>query len=144
LDASFLPHVNASLNAASAALLLAGFASIRGGRRGWHRLCMEGALLTSVLFLVSYVTYHFSARMTPFAGQGPVRTLYFAVLISHTVLAAVLPFLALATWRRARRGEFERHRKLARLTFPIWLYVSVTGVAVYVMLYQLYPAGSGA
>jgi uncharacterized membrane protein YozB (DUF420 family) len=139
LDVRVLPHVNASLNAASAALLLAGFAFIRSGRRDAHRRCMEGALLTSALFLVSYLTYHFSARMTPFAGQGAARPVYFTILVSHTALAAVLPVLAILTWRRARRGDFERHKRLARWTFPIWLYVSVTGVLVYVMLYHLYP-----
>ena len=140
MDVRVLPHVNAGLNTVSAILLLTGFAFIRRGNREAHRRCMEGALLTSAVFLVSYLTYHFSARVTPFPGQGASRVVYFTILISHTVLAAVVPFLAVITWLRARRGDFERHRKLARLTFPVWLYVSVTGVAVYVMLYHLYPA----
>lgn len=140
MDLRSLPHVNAALNAMSAVLLLMGLSFIRRGQRDAHRRCMEGALLTSALFLISYLTYHFGAPITAFQGQGTARAIYFTILVSHTALAAVLPFFAIAVWRRARRGDFERHRKLARFVLPLWLYVSVSGVAVYLFLYHLFAA----
>lgn len=105
-----------------------------------HRACQIAAFCTSTVFLVSYLTYHYFHGTTRFAGQGIARPLYFTILISHTILAIVIVPLVLVTLYRAARGDFERHRKIARWTLPIWLYVSVTGVVVYLMLYQIYPA----
>ena len=129
--------MNAALNAACAALLVAGYFLIRSGRREAHRRVMLAALATSGAFLVSYLTYHFQVGSVRFTGQGPVRTLYFAILISHTILAAAIVPLVLVTVARARGARFEAHRKLARITLPLWLYVSVTGVVVYWMLYRI-------
>ncbi len=98
---------------------------------------MVSAFLVSILFLISYLIYHYHAGSKPFPGVGPVRTLYFLILISHTILAAIVPFLAAVTLYRAAMGNFEKHRKIARWTLPIWLYVSVTGVVVYWMLYRM-------
>jgi putative membrane protein len=137
---SFLPHVNAVLNTTSALLLLAGFRFIRRGRIQAHRNCQVTAVVTSTLFLVSYLTYHYYHGSTRFAGQGLVRPLYFAILITHTILAVVIVPLIVVTLYRAARGDFIRHRRLARWTLPLWLYVSVTGVIVYLMLYHLYPS----
>lgn len=135
-----LPHVNALLNSASAVLLLSGYAFIKRQRVRAHRNCQVAAVVTSTLFLASYLTYHYYHGATRFAGQGIVRPVYFAILISHTILAIVIVPLVLVTLYRATRGDFERHRRIARWTLPIWLYVSVTGVLVYLMLYQIYPA----
>jgi uncharacterized membrane protein YozB (DUF420 family) len=129
--------LNAALNAACAALLVAGYFLIRSGRREAHRRVMLAALATSGAFLVSYLTYHFQVGSVRFTGQGPVRTLYFAILISHTILAAAIVPLVLVTVARARGARFEAHRRLARITLPLWLYVSVTGVVVYWMLYRI-------
>jgi len=137
---SFLPHVNAVLNSTSALLLLAGFRFIRNGRIQAHRNCQVTAVVTSTLFLVSYLTYHYHHGATRFAGQGLVRPLYFTILITHTILAVVIVPLIVVTLYRAARGDFIRHRRIARWTLPLWLYVSVTGVIVYVMLYHLYPS----
>ena len=136
----FLPHVNAVLNTTSALLLLAGFRFIRRGKIQAHRNCQVSAVLTSSLFLVSYLTYHYYHGATRFTGQGLVRPLYFAILLTHTILAIVIVPLILMTLYRAFRGDFIRHRRIARLTLPLWLYVSVTGVIVYLMLYQIYPS----
>jgi uncharacterized membrane protein YozB (DUF420 family) len=136
----FLPHLNAVLNTTSALLLLAGFRFIRLGRIQNHRNCQISAVLTSTLFLISYLTYHYYHGATRFAGQGIVRPLYFTILITHTILAVVIVPLIIVTLYRAVRGDFMRHRRIARWTLPLWLYVSVTGVIVYLMLYQLYPA----
>jgi uncharacterized membrane protein YozB (DUF420 family) len=133
-----LPALNASLNALSTVCLLAGYICIRSGRREAHKRCMLAALTVSALFLVSYVIYHYNAGSVPFTGQGPARYLYFTILISHIVLAALVPVLAIITSLRGLRGDFGRHVKIAKWTFPIWLYVSVTGVIVYLMLYQMY------
>jgi uncharacterized membrane protein YozB (DUF420 family) len=132
-----LPAVNAVLNATSAGLLLLGYASIRTGRREAHRRFMLAALLSSSLFLVSYVIYHLGVGSVRFGGQGWLRATYFAVLISHTSLAIVIVPLVLVTLRRALAARFDRHRRLARITLPLWGYVSVTGVVIYWMLYRL-------
>lgn len=135
-----LPALNACLNATSAVFLLLGYGQIRQKKITAHRVCMSAALLTSVLFLLSYLYYHYHHGSTKFQGQGAVRQLYFAILLTHTVLAVVIVPMILLTLRRALKGEFARHRALARWTLPLWLYVSVTGVIVYLLLYQLYPA----
>jgi uncharacterized membrane protein YozB (DUF420 family) len=131
-----LPAVNASLNALAAALLLLGYREIRRGRMEQHRAFMIAACVASTLFLGSYVIYHAHAGSRPFAGQGAVRVVYFLILISHVILAAAIVPLALITLVRALRARFDRHRAIARWTLPIWLYVSVTGVVVYFMLYH--------
>lgn len=134
---SDLPGVNAALNTASALLLATGYLFIRKGRVALHRLCMLSALLTSTLFLASYLVYHYNVGSVPFRGQGWIRVVYFTILISHTILAiAILP-LVLITVTRALKGNFERHKRIARWTLPLWFYVSVTGVIVYWMLYKL-------
>jgi putative membrane protein len=134
-----LPAVNAVLNATAAVLLAAGWLAIRRGRVRVHRACMVGAFTTSVLFLASYLVYHAHAGTTRFPGVGWVRPLYFSILGTHTVLAAAVPVLAVVTLTFALRARFGRHARIARWTLPIWLYVSVTGVVIYVMLYHLYP-----
>ncbi len=131
-----LPTLNAALNAACAVLLVIGFWLIRHGQREAHRRTMTAALATSVLFLASYLTYHFQVGSVRFTGQGWIRTAYFAVLVSHTILAVAIVPLVLLTLRRARAARFEAHRAVARWTLPLWLYVSVSGVAVYWMLYR--------
>ena len=133
-----LPALNAALNATAATFLVAGYLLIRRGRRDLHRACMLAALAASALFLVSYVTYHYHAGSRPFPGVGAVRVVYFAILITHVVLAAVILPLALVTTARGLRSQFDRHVRVARWTLPIWLYVSVTGVVIYLMLYQFY------
>ena len=134
---SDLPTVNALLNGTAASLLVAGFLLIRAGRREAHRRAMTAAFACSVLFLVSYLVYHFEAGSVRFRGTGSVRTVYLTILLTHTVLAAVVPFLAVTTLVLARKERFEAHRRLARVTLPIWLYVSVTGVVIYLMLYRM-------
>lgn len=132
-----LPIVNAILNSASVILLGIGFTFIRQKRIILHRRFMIAALFTSSLFLVSYLIYHYHVGSVRFTGQGPMRTVYFIILISHTVLAAAVPPLAIVTLTKALQSRFDKHRVIARWTLPIWLYVSVTGVLIYVMLYQL-------
>jgi putative membrane protein len=132
-----LPLLNACLNATSAALLSAGWLLIRRKRVTAHKTCMLSALVVSILFLVSYVSYHSLAGSRPFAGVGWIRLVYYPLLLSHIVLAAVIVPLALTTVYRALQGNFARHVRIARWTLPIWLYVSVTGVLVYWMLYRL-------
>jgi putative membrane protein len=139
-DVSALPTLNALLNGASAVLLTAGWRFIRRRRIAAHRACMLSAFCVSVLFLVSYVTYHALAGSRPFTGQGWVRAVYFPLLVSHIVLAAAMVPFVLTTLYRALGGEFARHARLARLTLPVWVYVSATGVIVYAMLYLL-PGG---
>lgn len=136
----YLPHLNAFLNATSAVFLIAGFSFIRAQRIEAHRNCQVTAVFTSTLFLISYLTYHYYHGETRFLGQGMVRPFYFAILISHVILAIVIVPLVIITVYRAARGDFIRHRRIARWTLPLWLYVSVTGVIVYVMLYHLYPS----
>lgn len=137
---SVLPHLNAVLNTSSFILLLSGYFFIRRKRVNAHRNCQIGALTVSVLFLISYLTYHAHHGATPFPGQGIVRPIYFTILFTHTVLAAVIVPFVIVTVRRAMRGDFQRHKRIARVTLPMWLYVSVTGVVVYLMLYHLYPS----
>jgi len=137
---SYLPHLNATLNSISALFLITGYSFIRQGRVSAHRNCQLAALTASTLFLTSYLTYHYHHGDTPFAGQGIIRPFYFAILISHVVLAIVIVPLVVITVYRAARGDFSRHRRIARWTLPLWLYVSVTGVMVYLMLYHFYPS----
>ena len=134
-----LPAANAILNGTAATLLVAGFLLIRSGRREAHRRVMTSAFACSVLFLASYLVYHAGVGSVRFRGTGLVRTVYLSILLTHTVLAAAVPFLAVATLVLARRERFESHRRLARVTLPIWLYVSVTGVVIYLMLYRMSP-----
>lgn len=138
MTVSDLPTVNALLNATAGVLLATGWTFIRRGRVAAHRRCMLGAFAASCLFLVSYVVYHAHAGSRPFTGQGVARGVYFAVLISHVLLAAIIVPLALVTLRRGLRGDYVRHRRIARWTFPVWMYVSVTGVVIYLMLYHWY------
>ena len=132
-----LPGVNATLNATTALLLTTGYLLIRSGRRRAHRAAMLAAFGVSVAFLASYLWYHAHAGTTRFPGHGWIRPVYFAILLSHTVLAAAIVPLALITLARGLRADFPRHARLARWTLPVWLYVSVTGVVIYVMLYRL-------
>jgi uncharacterized membrane protein YozB (DUF420 family) len=132
-----LPAINATLNATSAVLLLFGYRFIRTGRRDLHRKTMLAAFCTSILFLICYLVYHAQVGSVRFEHTGLIRAVYLTILGTHTVLAAAVPVLAILTLRRALRGDFARHRKLALWTLPIWLYVSVTGVVVYFMLYWL-------
>jgi putative membrane protein len=137
-----LPALNAVLNATSAILLSAGYRFIRRRQITAHKRCMLTACATSALFLMSYLTYHYYVGSMPFHGQGWVRPLYFTILISHTTLAATIVPLAIMTLFRAWKADFRKHARLARWTWPIWMYVSVTGVIIYVMLYQLFPLTS--
>ncbi|MBK5294092.1 MAG: DUF420 domain-containing protein [Acidobacteriia bacterium] len=132
-----LPALNATLNATSALLLVTGYILIRQGSREAHRKVMLGAFTASVLFLISYLIYHFQVGSVRFQKTGAIRTVYLTVLLTHTVLAALVPFLAIITLRRGLQARFDKHRRIARWTLPIWLYVSVTGVVVYWMLYRM-------
>ncbi|MEW6282502.1 MAG: DUF420 domain-containing protein [Candidatus Eremiobacterota bacterium] len=132
-----LPTVNASLNSLAALLLTAGYLAIRARKVTLHRWLMLSAFATSVLFLAGYLVYHSQVGSRRFPGQGEVRIFYFALLLTHTVLAALVPVGAVIALRRALRGQYAQHRKLARWVLPVWLYVSVTGVAVYWMLYRI-------
>lgn len=136
----FAPTLNAILNASSGALLLLGFFFIRGRRIQAHKACMLAACICSTAFLVSYVIYHLQVGSVRFQGQGWVRPAYFTLLGTHTLLAMTVLPLALVTVTRSLMGNFAAHRRIARWTLPIWLYVSVTGVIVYFMLYHLYAA----
>jgi uncharacterized membrane protein YozB (DUF420 family) len=133
-----LPALNATLNGLSAVFITTGYVLIRRGRRDLHKQCMLAALVTSSLFLVSYVIYHANTGSRPFPGTGLIRLVYFAILITHVVLAALILPLALTTTARGLKAQYGRHVKIARWTLPIWLYVSVTGVVIYLMLYQMY------
>jgi uncharacterized membrane protein YozB (DUF420 family) len=133
-----LPALDAFLNATAALLLASGYVLIRRGRIPQHRAVMIAAVCTSVLFLISYLTYHAKTGSRHFPGQGPIRAVYFTILISHTILAIVIVPLVLVTLSRALGRRFDAHRRIARWTLPIWFYVSVTGVIVYVMLYHSY------
>ncbi|OFX25098.1 MAG: hypothetical protein A2V77_05845 [Anaeromyxobacter sp. RBG_16_69_14] len=138
--AALLPSVNAALNATSATLLFLGWRAIRAGRRDLHRALMLGACSSSVLFLVGYFTRIALTGTHRFPGGGPLRAVYLAVLVSHTILATLTLPLALRTLQLSLGSRFEEHRRVARFTFPVWIYVSLTGVAVYVMLYWIAPS----
>jgi len=132
----YLPTVNATLNAIATVFLLIAWTHIRRRRIDAHRRMMLAAFATSILFLISYVVYHANAGSRPYHGTGALRAIYFAILIPHVLLAAAVPPLAIVTLRRGLRRDDARHRRIARITLPIWLFVSVTGVIVYLMLYQ--------
>lgn len=132
-----LPALNAGLNATSAVLLIIGYRLIRRGKNEAHRRVMLAAFTVSVLFLISYLIYHYQVGSVRFQKTGAIRTLYLGILLTHTVLAAAVPFLAVITLSKGLRGRYDSHRRIARWTLPIWLYVSITGVIVYLMLYQL-------
>jgi putative membrane protein len=138
MDVTALPALNATLNGISAVLLTTGYVFIRRKQIRSHRLFMLSSLGTSALFLVSYLAYHAMTGSKHFPGEGTIRLVYFAILISHTLLAALVPILAITAAVLALRNRIARHRRIARWTLPIWLYVSVTGVVIYVMLYRLY------
>lgn len=137
MNYALLPTVNAMLNASSGLLLLAGFYFARMKKISAHRLCMVSAFTVSIVFFISYIVYHLHAGRTHFEGIGIVRPFYFSILISHTILAAFTPFLASAALYLALRKDFTLHKRVARVVFPVWLYVSVTGVIIYVMLYMV-------
>jgi len=138
MQISDLPALNATLNALSALCLTLGYIFIRRRDRLNHMRAMLAALCTSAVFLVSYVVYHANVGSKPFPGQGPIRWIYLTILVTHVVLAAVILPMALVTANRALKGRFDRHVRLARWTLPVWMYVSVTGVVIYLMLYKLY------
>ena len=137
-----LPALNATLNAVATILITTGFVLIKSGRKEAHRRVMLSAAVVSALFLASYLTYHTLMRglHTPFGGTGAIRTVYLLILWTHIPLAALIAFLVPRTFLFALRGDFARHKAWAKVTFPIWLYVSVTGVLVYLFLYQWWPA----
>ena len=137
ISVSQLPTLNAALNSLSAVFLFAGYLFIRAKNRDTHRRCMLAAFACSMLFLISYLVYHFQVGSVGFKGQGWIRPVYFTILVTHTILATAVVPLALITLVRALRERYDAHRRIARWTFPIWLYVSVTGVVVYLMLYGL-------
>ena len=132
-----LPHLNAVINSLTFLILITGYVFIKAGNIRMHRNCMTAALVLGILFLISYLVYHFQVGSVGFKGQGWIRPIYFAILISHTILAAAVVPLVLITLIRALRERFDAHRRIARWTFPIWLYVSVTGVVIYLMLYGI-------
>jgi uncharacterized membrane protein YozB (DUF420 family) len=132
-----LPALNATLNALSTVLLITGWVFIHRGERQKHKRCMIAALVTSALFLTSYLIYHSQVGSVPFRGTGWIRTVYFSVLIPHVILAAAIVPPILITTSRGLSAKYDKHRRIARWTLPIWLYVSVTGVIVYLMLYQM-------
>jgi putative membrane protein len=137
---AYLPHLNACLNGTSAILLFSGWRFIKAHNVAAHRACQISALIVSLLFLASYLTYHYSHGTTRFQGTGLARPIYFTILTTHTILAIVIVPLVALTFFRAFRADFVRHRRIARITLPLWLYVSITGVIVYLMLYQIYPS----
>ena len=138
--ALWLPTVNAALNSLATLLLVAGWIFIRRGQWRAHRAAMIAAFAVSTLFLVCYLTYHALVGHVPFTGQGAVRTVYFTILITHILLAVAVPVLAIAMFVLAAKGRWNAHRRLGKITMPIWLYVSVTGVVIYLMLYHFYPS----
>ena len=141
MTVSDMPALNAALNGLSTVLLLFGFAFIKAGRRVAHQRCMMGAVLTSAVFLICYVTHKILVKgvHTPVGGEGAVRTVYYVMLLTHIVLAIAIVPLVLVTMNRALRERFDAHRRIARWTWPLWLYVSVTGVLVYFFLYVWFP-----
>ncbi len=137
IDYSVLPTINATLNAVAGVFLVIGYVMIKRRQITAHRNAMLAAFASSALFLVSYLVYHAQAGSRPFTGQGAIRQVYFAILISHVILAAAILPMAVSTLSRGLRGRYAEHKRIARKTFPTWLYVSVTGVIVYLMLYQM-------
>jgi len=145
MTATILPHVTAGLNGLTTVLLLIAFGFIRAGRRDAHRATMLCAVVVSAIFLACYLVYHFTAPIFVFAGDGALlRGLYYVLLVSHVVLALAIVPMIVFTLRRALAGQTVPHQKLARWTFPVWLYVSLSGLAVYAMLYHLYPPATAA
>ena len=142
LELSFqdLPTVNAFLNGLSAIFLLTGYIQIRSGKPIKHKFFMMSAFSISIVFLICYLIYHYQVGSVGFKGQGFIRPVYFTILISHTILAALVPPLAISAIYRAFKGQLVKHKKIAQWTFPIWLYVSITGVIIYLMLYVFYPS----
>ncbi|MBT4740483.1 MAG: DUF420 domain-containing protein [Rhodospirillaceae bacterium] len=138
--AEVLPHINAVLNSISTVLLLIGFVLIKTGRKEAHRKVMISAIMVSAVFLVSYLAYHFTAPIFVFPGTGWAIPAYYTLLISHVVLATVVSPMVVVTAWRAFHGQFDRHKAIARWTWPVWMFVSVSGVAVYAILYHVYPA----
>ncbi|MCC7170431.1 MAG: DUF420 domain-containing protein [Planctomycetes bacterium] len=136
-DVRDLPGVNAVLTATAATLLVIGYVLIKNRREAAHKACMLAATVCSALFLISYLVYHAQVGSVKFQGQGTIRTVYFAILLSHTVLAVVNVPLVILTLVRAFKGDRERHKKIARITLPLWIYVSITGIVVYWMLYRM-------
>ena len=134
----YLPHIQATLNALAAFLLLNGYRFIKQKNLRSHRICMTATLITSAVFLASYSTYHINVGFHPFAGEGIIRYFYFAILISHVTLAATLVPMVIITATLAFKGNIEKHPRIARWTLPIWLYVSVTGVVIYLFVFHLY------
>lgn len=140
--ATVLPHVNAVLNAISTILIVIAFSFIRAGRRDMHRKVMLAAIIVSAVFLVCYLAYHFTAPIFVFRGTGWTIPLYYSLLVSHVILAvAVTPMVAYTAWQ-SLHGHFEKHRAIARWTLPIWLYVTITGVVIYTILYHVYPVAA--
>jgi uncharacterized membrane protein YozB (DUF420 family) len=137
IDYAVLPTINATLNGIAGVFLLIGYVLIKRGQITAHRNAMLAAFGSSTLFLISYLIYHAQAGSRPFTGQGPIRYIYFAILISHVVLAAAILPMAISTLSRGLRGRYAEHKRIAKWTFPTWMYVSVTGVIVYLMLYQM-------
>ncbi|TVR95616.1 MAG: DUF420 domain-containing protein [Rhodospirillales bacterium] len=138
-----LPHFNATFNAISIAFLIGGLYFILNGMQERHKLCMVGALVASAAFLVTYLIYHFNAGLAQFGGEGIIRPIYFTILIIHVIGAIVItPLVPITVWR-AWRGRFDRHRAIARWTWPLWMFVAVTGVVVYVMTIHLFPYQGG-
>jgi len=137
MNVSDLPALNASLNGVATVFLAAGYVLIRRRRIAAHRVSMMAAVAASALFLISYVIYHANAGSKPFTGTGPIRAIYFVILLTHIVLAAAIVPMVLVTLSRALQKRFDRHAAIARWTLPIWLYVSVTGVVIYLMLYRM-------
>ncbi|MFL2771308.1 MAG: DUF420 domain-containing protein [Rhodospirillaceae bacterium] len=138
--ATVLPHVNAVLNAISTVLLIIGFILIKTGNKDAHRKAMIAAICVSAVFLVSYLTYHFTAPIFEFPGTGWAVPAYFTLLIAHVVLATVVAPMVVVTAWRALKGQFELHKGIARYTWPVWIFVTISGVAVYAILYHVYPA----
>jgi putative membrane protein len=145
MSVSDMPAINATLNAIATLLLTAGFISIKRGMKERHRFCMVSAFAVSMVFLVGYVTHKYLVKgvHTPFGGEGAIRSIYYAMLISHIILAVAIVPLVLITFNHALRGRFERHRKWARWAFPTWYYVSITGVLIYFFLYVWWPVAPG-
>ena len=138
-DLSFLPPIYATINGITAVLLIAAVVAIKNGKRSLHERLIKICMLCSALFLVMYVAYHMTSETTPYGGNGLIRNVYFIILISHILLSVIVIPFVLFSYVRALSGNFARHRKLAKITFPIWLYVAVTGVIVYLMISPYYP-----